>query len=95
MGLTERQILTRVELPLGLPLVIAGIRIAVIFVIATATIAAIAGGGGLGEIIVNQASYGLAGVVAASLCVSALAFLAALLLALLLRAASPRQGPAT
>ena len=77
MGLTELQILTRVELPLGLPLVIAGIRIAAIFVIATATIAAVAGGGGLGEIIVNQASYGLAGVVAASLCVSALAFLAA------------------
>jgi osmoprotectant transport system permease protein len=95
MGFTERQILTRVELPLGLPLVVAGIRISAIFVIATATIAAVAGGGGLGEIIVNQASYGLAGVVAASLCVSALAFLAALLLALVLRAASPRQGPAT
>jgi osmoprotectant transport system permease protein len=95
MGLSEAQILFRVELPLGLPLVIAGIRIAAIFVIATATIAAIAGGGGLGEIIVNQASYGLAGVVAASLCVSALAFLAAGLLALVLRAASPSRGPAT
>jgi osmoprotectant transport system permease protein len=95
MGLTDLQILTRVELPLGLPVVIGGIRIAAIFVIATATIAAVAGGGGLGEIIVNQASYGLAGVVAASLCVSALAFLAAGLLALLLRALSPRQGPAT
>jgi osmoprotectant transport system permease protein len=95
MGLTDLQILTRVELPLGLPLVIAGIRIAAIFVIATATIAAVAGGGGLGEIIVNQASYGLAGVVAASLCVSALAFAAAGLLTLLLRAASPSQGPAT
>jgi osmoprotectant transport system permease protein len=95
VGLTELQILRRVELPLGLPLVIAGIRIAAIFVIATATIAAIAGGGGLGEIIVNQASYGLAGVVAASLCVSVLAFLAAGLLSLVLRAASPRQGPAT
>ena len=95
MGFTDLQILTRVELPLGLPLVIAGIRIAAIFVIATATIAAIAGGGGLGEIIVNQASYGLAGVVAASLCVSALAFLAAGLLSLILRVASPRQGPAT
>jgi len=94
MGFTERQILTRVELPLGLPFVVAGIRIAAIFVIATATIAAVAGGGGLGEIIVNQASYGLAGVVAASLWVSALAFLAAGLLALLLRYASPRQGPA-
>jgi len=93
MGLSEFGILTRIELPLGLPLVIAGIRIAAIFVIATATIAAIAGGGGLGEIIVDQASYGLPGVVAASLCVSALAFLAALLLALLLRAASPSPGP--
>ena len=71
MGLSELQVLRRVELPLGLPLVIAGIRIAAIFVIATATIAAIAGGGGLGEVIVNQASYGLAGVVGASLCVSA------------------------
>jgi osmoprotectant transport system permease protein len=90
MGMTGRQVLTRVELPLALPLVFAGIRIAVIFVIATATIAAIAGGGGLGEIIVNQASYRLAGVVAASLCVSALAFGAALLLALFRRAFTPR-----
>jgi osmoprotectant transport system permease protein len=88
MGYTDFQILTRVELPLGLPLVIAGIRISAIFVIATATIAAVAGGGGLGEIIVNQASYGLAGVVAASLCVSALAFLAAGLLGLVLRSTS-------
>ena len=56
----------RVELPLALPLIFAGIRIAAVFVIATATIAAIAGGGGLGDIIVNQASYGLEGVVAAA-----------------------------
>jgi osmoprotectant transport system permease protein len=95
MGYTELQILTRVELPLGLPLIIGGIRISAIFVIATATIAAVAGGGGLGEIIVNQAGYGLAGVVAASLCVSALAFLAAGLLALLLRSTTRRQGAAT
>ena len=93
MGLSELQVLLRVELPLGLPLVIAGIRIAAIFVIATATIAAVAGGGGLGEVIVNQASYGLAGVVGAALCVSALAFLTALLLTLLLRAASRRPDP--
>jgi osmoprotectant transport system permease protein len=86
MGLSERQVRLNVELPLGLPLVIAGIRIAAVFVIATATIAAVAGGGGLGEIIVNQASYGLAGVVGASLCVSALALLAALGLALVRRA---------
>jgi osmoprotectant transport system permease protein len=74
MGMRGRQILWQVELPLALPLIFAGIRIAAVFVIATATIAAIAGGGGLGEIIVDQATYRLAGVVAASLCVSVLAF---------------------
>lgn len=92
MGMTELQVLLRVELPLGLPLVFAGIRIAAIFVIATATIAAIAGGGGLGDIIVNRATYGDAGVVAASLCVSALAFASALLLALIRKGISPRHG---
>src|SRR5581483_7926041 len=90
MGMSELQVLLRVEFPLGLPLVLAGIRIAAIFVIVTATIAAIAGGGGLGEIIVNQASYGLAGVIAAALCVSALAFLTPLALGLVRRAVSPR-----
>jgi len=91
VGMTELQVLLRVELPLGLPLVFAGIRIAAIFVIATATIAAIAGGGGLGEIIVNRASYGDAGVVAASLCVSALAFAAALILSIVRWKVSPRH----
>jgi osmoprotectant transport system permease protein len=81
MGMTDRQMLMRVELPLALPLIFAGIRIAAVFVIATATIAAIAGGGGLGDIIVNQATYRLSGVVAASLCVSFLAFAAAFVLA--------------
>jgi osmoprotectant transport system permease protein len=95
MGMTGRQMLLRVELPLALPLVFAGIRIATIFVIATATIAAIAGGGGLGEIIVNQASYRLAGVVAASLWVSFLAFAAAGLLAIAQRALSPRGARAS
>jgi osmoprotectant transport system permease protein len=95
MGLTERQILVRVELPLGLPLVLAGIRIAAVFVIATATIAAVAGGGGLGDIIVNQASYGLAGVLAAALWVSGIALLTALLLGLAQHAASRRMAPRT
>jgi osmoprotectant transport system permease protein len=93
MGLNERQVLLQVELPLGLPLIVAGIRISTIFVLATATIAAVAGGGGLGEIIVNQASYGLAGVVGAALCVSALTLLAALGLGLLRRALSPSPVP--
>ena len=65
MGMTRWQIVRKVELPLALPLIFAGIRTAVVFVIATATIAAVAGGGGLGDIIVNQAQYGLEGVVGA------------------------------
>jgi len=80
MGMTRRDVLLRVELPLAAPLIFAGIRIAAVFVIATATIAAVAGGGGLGDIIVDQATYRLSGVVAASLCVSFLAFAAAFLL---------------
>jgi osmoprotectant transport system permease protein len=93
MGLTEAQILARVEVPLGLPLLLAGVRISAVFVIATATIAGIAGGGGLGEIIVNEASYGLAGVLAASICVSAVALLVAAALGLAQVAASRRLAP--
>jgi osmoprotectant transport system permease protein len=69
MGMTGLQILRHVELPLALPLLFAGIRVSAVTVVATAPIAAIAGGGGLGDIIVNQASYRLSGVLGASLCV--------------------------
>ena len=81
MGMTRLQILRQVELPLSMPLLFTGLRVAAVTVVATAPIAAIAGGGGLGDVIVNQASYRLAGVLAASLCVmalSALVFLALL-----------------
>jgi osmoprotectant transport system permease protein len=79
MGMTGWQVLRRVELPLAIPLIFTGIRVAAVTIVATAPIAAIAGGGGLGDIIVNQASYRLAGVLAASICVmllSALVFAA-------------------
>ncbi len=90
MGMSGREILLRVELPLALGLIFAGIRIGVVFVVATATIAEIAGGGGLGEIIVDQASYRLAGVVAASLWVSALSLAGALLVDLARHLLTPR-----
>ncbi len=48
MGMTSRQVLWRVEFPLALPVILAGIRIATIEVIASATLAAFIGGGGLG-----------------------------------------------
>jgi osmoprotectant transport system permease protein len=72
MGMTRRQVLSRVELPLALPLLFTGVRIAAVTVVATAPIAAIAGGGGLGDVIVNPASYRLEGVLGACYCVMVL-----------------------
>ena len=51
MGMTARQILWQVEMPLAVPSILAGIRIATVTTIGTATIAAAIGGGGLGVFI--------------------------------------------
>jgi osmoprotectant transport system permease protein len=53
MGMTPLQVLTRVEVPLAAPLILAGVRSALLQVIATATIAAFAGLGGLGRFIID------------------------------------------
>jgi osmoprotectant transport system permease protein len=90
MGMSESQVLRVIELPLSWPLIFAGIRTASVYVIATAPLAALAGGGGLGDIIVNQAAYRGAGVVAAALCVSLLALAADAALGLLQRALTPQ-----
>jgi osmoprotectant transport system permease protein len=90
MGMTERQVLTTVELPLAWPLIFAGIRTAAVYVVATAPLAAIAGGGGLGDIILNQPTYRLVGVIAATIVVVVLAFVVDALFALVQRAVTPR-----
>ncbi|MEO6821380.1 MAG: ABC transporter permease [Candidatus Nanopelagicales bacterium] len=51
MGLSGAQVLRKVELPLGTPLLLAGVRLSAVQVVATATIAALVAGGGLGRII--------------------------------------------
>ena len=53
MGLTELQILARVELPLASPIIVAGFRIALLQVVATVTLGAILSGGGLGRFIID------------------------------------------
>jgi osmoprotectant transport system permease protein len=53
MGMEKWQVLTKIEFPLALPIIIAGIRTASVEVIASATLAAFIGGGGLGTFIVN------------------------------------------
>jgi osmoprotectant transport system permease protein len=74
MGMTPLQVLWRVEMPLAMPLIFAGIRTASVYVVATATLATFAGGGGLGDIVVNEASYGTGGVIAGSLTITVLTF---------------------
>jgi osmoprotectant transport system permease protein len=84
MGLRERQILARIELPLASSIIVGGFRTATLQVIATATIAAILGGGGLGRFIFDGLNQGLAGrssIYAGALLVTALAVGVDLLLA--------------
>jgi osmoprotectant transport system permease protein len=90
MGMRERQVLTNVELPLAWPLIFAGIRTAAVYIVATAPLAAIAGGGGLGDIILNQPTYRLVGVIAATIVVVVLAFAVDGVLARVQRAVTPR-----
>jgi osmoprotectant transport system permease protein len=53
MGLTGRQVLWKVEVPMGLPLIMAGVRTSGVQVVATATLAALVGWGGLGRYIID------------------------------------------
>ena len=96
MGMKPLQVLWRVELPLALPLIFAGLRTATVFVVATATLATFAGGGGLGDIIVNEAAYGTGGVIAGSLTIAVLALAIDGILALVQYGVTPsplrRQG---
>jgi osmoprotectant transport system permease protein len=94
MGMTELQVLRRVELPLALPLVAAGLRTAAVQVVATATLAAYVGGGGLGRLIAD--GFGRADpamTAAGGLLVAALALMVELVLGGLQRRLTP--GPRT
>ncbi|MGH9639277.1 MAG: ABC transporter permease, partial [Bryobacteraceae bacterium] len=92
MGMTENQILRRVEMPLAFPMIMAGIRVATVWTIGIATIAAAVGAGGLGEYIfrglamVNNDVI-LAGAIPAAL----LALIADVLLGLIERRARPEN----
>ncbi|MGZ4589217.1 MAG: ABC transporter permease [Actinomycetes bacterium] len=90
MGLSESSILRRVELPLALPLVAAGFWTASVQVVATAGLAALVGGGGLGTIINNGFGQQDQGeIVAGGILVALLALLTEGTLALVQRAVTP------
>jgi osmoprotectant transport system permease protein len=73
IGMTEFEILRKVEMPLAIPTMFAGIRAAAIAIVATATIAPIAGVLTLGDFIINENVYGVNGVLAGAIVVALLA----------------------
>lgn len=90
MGMGEARILTRVEVPVAVPLVMAGVRTAGVQVVATATLAAVVGWGGLGRLIVDGLAQGdRVKLFCGAVLVAVLSMLAELALALLQRVLTP------
>jgi osmoprotectant transport system permease protein len=89
VGMSEAAIATRVELPLAAPTIMSGVRTAAINIIATATIAPLAGTLTLGDFIVSPNVYGDEGVIAGAIVVALLALTVELVLAGVQRAVTP------
>lgn len=95
-GMTERQVLLRLELPLAAPLIVAGLRIAAVQVVATATLGAVVAWGGLGRFIVDGfAARDDAKLLGGAILVAALAILTEVALGILERWISPRVASTT
>lgn len=87
VGMTGSQVLWQVEVPAGLPLILSGLRSAMLQIIATATMAAVVGVGGLGRFLIDgQSSRRYEVMAGGALVVAALALLVDLVLALVQRA---------
>lgn len=85
MGMSEAKIIRKVELPMAIPTVMGGVRSAAIAIVATATIAPLAGVETLGDFILNRNVYGENGLLAGAILVALLALSLEGLLALLQR----------
>jgi osmoprotectant transport system permease protein len=96
MGMSGRAILRSIELPIAAPLIVTGIRTSAVQVVATATLAALIAGGGLGRYIVDgfsvgpESSLGRPLIVGGALLVAALAIVTEITLALAGRLVAPR-----
>jgi len=90
MGMRGPQVLARVELPLAASTIMSGVRTAAINIVATATIAPLAGVSTLGELILGRDVYGSDGVLAGAILVALLALIVELTLAGLQRLVTPR-----
>jgi osmoprotectant transport system permease protein len=81
MGMSTPSVIARVELPLAIPTIMSGVRTSTINVVATASIAPIAGFNTLGQYIISRNVYGNAGALAGAICIALLALALELLLA--------------
>lgn len=90
IGMTGAQIVRRVELPLAVPLIFGGIRTSAVNVVATATLAPLAGVLSLGDPIINVSTYGDDGRLGAAILVAFLAVATELSLAAVQRAVTPK-----
>jgi osmoprotectant transport system permease protein len=73
MGMTEFEIVRKVELPMAVPAIMSGVRGSTVNIVATATIAPLAGVLTLGDLIINENVYGVDGVLAGAIVVALLA----------------------
>ncbi len=91
IGMSQSQILFKVEIPLGLPAIVAGIRLSVVYIISWATLAALIGAGGLGDLIwTGLSSYDTNMILAGAIPASILSIIAGLVIDLIHRAVTPK-----
>ncbi len=91
MGMSRTQALTRVELPLAMPVIVAGVRLSTVYLISWAVLAALIGGGGLGVLILEGLStYDFGLIIAGAVPAALLAILAGFGLGWLQKALTPR-----
>ncbi len=91
MGMSALQVLLKIELPLALPVIIAGIRISTVYIISWATVAALIGAGGLGDLIfTGLQTYNYHMILSGALPACLLAIIAGFLIGGLQKAVTPK-----
>lgn len=90
IGMTEFEIVRRVELPLAMPTIMGGVRTAAVTIVATSTIGSVAGADTFGKLILGDNVYGVEGQIAGGIMVALLALAFEVGLALIQRRLTPR-----
>lgn len=91
MGMSGSQVLTKVEVPQAMPIIAAGVRTAAVQVVATASLAAFVGGGGLGTYVINGfATADTTLIIAGSILIAAISLIAEVVLSRVQKAATPK-----